>query len=181
MMSSKQLFLNTKNKLIDANLILESSIETPIIKYKLNHEERVYDLSNYFQDYYTLLKNVPTYVSDNSYVLKQIPNIKELTINLSESFKSPENSSMVHIEFNIEVQMLSKMFSQEQAKVNLISYIYYQTFSEWLKNAFSKINYNDYECKLFPDEGILSHNVRVLGNVIYSAFNQEAQKEESNI
>ena len=87
MKSANELFIETRDKLIKAKLIHESSIETPIIKYKLDNEDKVYDLSRYIQDYYALLQNVPTTVSDSSYVLKKIPNIKELITSLSESFK----------------------------------------------------------------------------------------------
>lgn len=182
MKSGKELFIETRDKLIQAKLILESSIETPIIKYKLEGEEKVYNLSSYIEDYYTLLQNVPTYVSDNSYVLKHVPNIKEFIINLSNSFKSPENSSVIDIEHNVEVQMLSKMFSEEEVKVPLIRYIYYQVFSEWLKEIFTGINYLNYENPLLPDEGIFSHQVRVLGDAIYDrTFNKEAHHEEPHV
>ncbi|CAG9322945.1 unnamed protein product [Blepharisma stoltei] len=179
MKSGKELFIETRDKLIQARLILESSIETPTIKYLSEGEEKVYDLSTYIEDYFTLLHNVPTYVSDDSYVLKYVPNIKELITNLRESFKSPENSSAIDIEHNVEVQMLSKIFSEEWANKRLIKYIYYQAFTEWLKEI--GFNYFKYLVPWLPNEDRVLHDARIIGIAIYEALNQEAQHEETPI
>ena len=69
-----------------------------------------------------------TYVSDSSYVLKKIAGIKELIVSLKSHFESPLNSSEIDIEHNLQVQMLSKQFTEEKAKVKLIRYISYQAF-----------------------------------------------------
>lgn len=130
-----------------------------------------------------MLQDVPTYVSDNSYVLGHIPDIKNFINSLSESFKSPENSSIVDVEHNVEVQMLSKMFSEEKMKVYLIRYAYYKAFSERMKDIYSGKNYYDYldEFPYQHDEGFLSHDVRILGEAIYKAFNRELYEESLQI
>jgi hypothetical protein len=181
MKSGKELFEETKNKLAHSKLILESSIETPIIKYKLDGEEKIYDFTNYIEDYYTLLANVPTYVSDNSYILKQVPNIKEFITSLSNSFKSPENSNMVDIAHNLEVQMLSKMFSEEKAKIPLVKFIYYKAFSVWLKNVFHGIDIEKYYTGLLDDESSVSYDTRSLGDAIYDALAPSITNEEIKI
>lgn len=178
MKSGKELFIETKNKLIQSKLILESSIETPVIKYKLEGEEKVYDLASYIKDYYTLLANVPTYVSDNSYVLKQVPNIKEFIADLGNSFKSHENSNTIDIEHNLEVQMLSKMFSEEKDKLPLVKFIYHKAFSTWLNNVFHGIDIEKYYTGLLADESSVSYDTRSLGDAIYDALSPNIDNEE---
>ncbi|CAG9314325.1 unnamed protein product [Blepharisma stoltei] len=70
------------------------------------------------------------------------------------------------------------MFSEEKVKVPLIRFIYYQAFPEWLEEVLHGINFSEYGGRILPDEGSISHNVRILGDAIYEAFNQEAQHEE---
>ena len=105
------------------------------IRYLHNQAEKQIDLSPYLADYVHRLSLVPTYASDSSYVLKKISNVKELIEVLKLAFAQEQNRNIMDAGHNVQVQLLSRMFSSNINFVVFVRYLYYQVCSEWLKEV----------------------------------------------
>lgn len=166
-----QSFLDTKAKLMQANLILENSIETPVIKYKINDQEFAYNLNNYLEDYQSLKAQVPSYVSNYSYIYKDIQGLGELISSMKERFKNPENSDFQqNIEFNLEVQMFSKLFSDKIENLEFLRYVYHNAFNEWLVHNLKGMQLSDYNTGKEPGENYIQYDIKLFGNMLYDAL-----------
>lgn len=176
--SGQEIFDNLKLDLMEAKLISQDAMGGTVLKMSKPDIYRDIELKEYINNFKLLLLDVPTYVSNYSYIYKQVSNIERLCevlksmheVNVNQNTKQYLNSLDTNTP-DIQMQLLSKLFSEEMEVPSLLRYIYVNSFGSWISDNLNKMEYEEIVSPKYEDENNIMYDVRVLGQRILDIYN----------
>lgn len=162
-----QKLAQTKQKLLEKKLIIQEAIETNEIKYYIDNEQKTLDLTVYLKKFRAILESGTN--EDISFLPRQVEGFKQLVETLKINFENHKNSDSGTPCYNIQVQMLSKLFSSDKINVLFLKAVYDDSFVEWSQTKFSTLDPNNFILGWESDETCTDSAVRAIGESILAS------------